>query len=357
MKILELVQNYPSKTSHNRMYIHVRNKYYIQNDIDVTVLNFSAKENYTYDGINVITLDYYKKNKESYNILCMHAPNIKNHYRFLNKYNKLFNKIVFFFHGQEILKWNKDYPKEYSFKKKSIISKLFRNIYDYIKIILWKNKIKKLINKSHLVFVSNYLFNKFKNYSKIDMNIIKDHYSIINNSVGELFELNNYDKKTNKEYDFITIRGEALDESKYGIDIVTRLAFNNPKFKFLVIGKGNYYKYNKKPENIEFINDILTHEEIIKYVNKSKYALMPTKHDTQGVLTSELITFSIPTITSNLDVCIEMFNDFDNVVLIDNYKDNDLDKIISKFSLGFKKNTKFYRINTMQKEIDLFKEL
>ena len=84
---------------------------------------------------------------------------------------------------------------------------------------------------------------------------------------------------------------------------------------------------------------------------------MPTKQDTQGVLTSELITFGIPTITSNLDVCIEMFGDFDNVVLIDNYKDNDLDKIISKFSLGFKKNTKFYRINTIQKEIDLFKEL
>ena len=41
-KILVLVQNYPDNDGGVAlMYVHVRNKYYIQHDIDVTVLNFS----------------------------------------------------------------------------------------------------------------------------------------------------------------------------------------------------------------------------------------------------------------------------------------------------------------------------
>lgn len=40
-KILVLVQNYPDNDGGVALiYVHVRNKYYIQHDIDVTVLNF-----------------------------------------------------------------------------------------------------------------------------------------------------------------------------------------------------------------------------------------------------------------------------------------------------------------------------
>lgn len=354
MKILVLTENYPSNNCHNRMYIHVRNKYYKKHGIDVTVLSFKAKHNYTFEGINV----YSKNNFEidNYDILCAHAPNIKHHYQFIKKYKKYFKKIILFFHGQEILKWNIDYPKEYSFMKNNIIKVKLRYIYDEIKLKIWSNYINKNINNLHLVFVSNYLYKKFLIYTKIDKQNIDKYKSIINNSVGELFEINNYNNISKKEYDFITIRGESLDQSKYGIDIVTRLAFNNPKYKFLVIGEGNYYKYNDKPDNLIFINKILNHKEIIEYINKSKYGLMPTKQDTQGVLTCELATFGIPTITSDIDVCKEVFNGFKNVILINN-SINDLDSIIKNFKCSKNKNEKYFSKNTISKEIELFKEL
>ena len=357
MKLLVLVQNYPSKDSHNRMYVHVRNKYYVKNNIDVTVLNFSSKENYVYDDIKVITLDYFKKNKKEYDILCLHAPNIKNHYKFLNKYGYLFKKYVFFFHGQEILKWNKDYPEEYSFKKKNIVKKIFRNFYDELKFILWRKKIKKIIDRSYLIFVSNYLFKKFLKYIKIDLNLINKHYSIINNPVGEIFENNNYDYESKKEFDFITIRGEGLDHSKYGIDIVTNLANKNPNYKFLVIGSGNYYNFNKKPKNITFKNEILTHEDIIKYANKAKYALMPTKQDTQGVLSCELVTFGIPLITSDIEITNEIFNNFSNVYLIKNFDIISLDNLLKTINYKKTKTKKYFYEYTTKNEIKIIKEL
>lgn len=52
--ILVLVQDYPNNEgSVALMYVHVRNKYYIQHGINVTVLNFSTSKNYSIDGIRV----------------------------------------------------------------------------------------------------------------------------------------------------------------------------------------------------------------------------------------------------------------------------------------------------------------
>lgn len=355
MKILVLTENYPSNNSHNRMYIHIRCKYYKENNIDVTVLSFKAKNNYTYEGINVITYESYKKNKE-YDLLCIHAPNIKHHYKFINKYNKYFKKIVYFFHGHEILKLNKDYPKEYSFRKNKTIKRIIRSFYDEFKIKLLKKQIYRNINKSHLVFVSNYLYNKFIDYTNLNKQLLKNHISIINNSVGEVFEENTYDLKVKKEYDFITIRGENLDDSKYGIDIVSSLANKYPKYNFLIIGKGDYFKYNNKSDNITFINNILFHKDMIEYLNKSKFALMPTRHDTQGVLSSEFVSFGIPLVTSNLPVTKEMFSDFDNAILVDDFNTFDLDSLFNN-KYKYKDNKKFYRSNTIEKEIKLFEEL
>ena len=66
MKVLVLVEDYPSNTSKILMYVHVRNKYYMKKGMEVTVLSFKAKEKYNIDGINVITLKDYKANKEKY---------------------------------------------------------------------------------------------------------------------------------------------------------------------------------------------------------------------------------------------------------------------------------------------------
>ena len=83
---------------------------------------------------------------------------------------------------------------------------------------------------------------------------------------------------------------------------------------------------------------------------------MPTKQDTQGVLTCELLTFGIPTLTSNLEVCEEIFKDFKNVKLIDN-SINKLDDIIRDIKYTNDKNEKYFSKNTISKEVELFKEL
>ncbi len=355
MKVLVLVEDYPSKTGHEMMYVHVRNKYYKKNKIDVTVLNFRSKENYEYDGISVINLNSYKCSNTEYDVLVSHASNLKHHYRFINKFEKRFKRIFFFYHGHEILKLSEVYPKDYFWIKKSYIKTKMRDVYDNFKFIVWRKKIKKIINKSELIFVSNWIYHRFLYYVHINPKIIENHVHIINNSVGEIFEKKSYDSKCEKKYDFITIRGSALDKGKYGIDIVTELAKNNPKMKFLVVGKGKFYDYIKKPDNIEFINGYLKHDEMLDYLNKSRCALLPTRQDTQGVMTCEMATYGMPTITSDIEVCREIFGGFDNVNLISNDGEEKLDKIVDDLSknLPYKKKEMYFAKNTIQKEVDL----
>ena len=96
-KILVLVANYPTSSSVSLMYVHVRNKYYLQQGMDVTVLNFKTDENYEIDGIKVISLKSYENSSERYDTLILHAVNLRNHYRFLRQYEKRFAHLVFFF--------------------------------------------------------------------------------------------------------------------------------------------------------------------------------------------------------------------------------------------------------------------
>ena len=118
-KILVLVQNYPNNEGGVAlMYVHVRNKYYIQHNIDVTVLNFSSQDDYIIENIKVITEDTYKNENKKYDAVVSHAANIKNHYRFLKKYENRFKHMIFFFHGHEVVKINEVYPKPYYYMKK-----------------------------------------------------------------------------------------------------------------------------------------------------------------------------------------------------------------------------------------------
>ena len=220
-----------------------------------------------------------------------------------------------------------------------------------------EKELKKIINKSELIFVSNWIYHRFLYYVHMNPQILENHVHIINNSVGEIFEKKSYDVKSKKEYDFITIRGSALDKGKYGIDIVTELAKNNPKMKFLVVGKGEFYNHVEKPKNIEFINGYLKHGEMLDYLNKSRCALLPTRQDTQGVMTCEMATYGMPTITSDIEVCREIFANFTNVSLISNEGNDKLDKIVDNLSknLPYEKNETYFAKNTIQKEVELIR--
>ncbi|MGL5751694.1 MAG: glycosyltransferase [Paraclostridium sp.] len=362
MKILILTTDYPHPNGYvSQYFIHTRNKEYVIKGLDISVLSFSAKEDYSIDGVNVFTYDTFKNKLVDidYDILASHAPNIRQHYLFLNKYNKKFKRIVFFFHGHEVLKSSQIYPEPYSYmKKQSFIYKSFSDTYDDIKLKLWKKFFMKNTEKCEFVFVSNWMYDMFIKFVKLNPNKIKGKVHIVYNSIGKKFEDSSYDENTSKKYDFITIRN-LLDKSKYCIDVVTNMAKNNPQYKFCVVGKGEFYKVNGKPENIEFIEKHLNHDEIISMLNKSKVALMPTKADAQGVMACEIATFGIPLITSDIDVCKEVFEGFRNVSYIDNYKDINVEllNLESIKTQGIEKNDKFMTINTIDKEIELFKKL
>lgn len=361
MKILVLATDYPDNDRKvTLMYIHTRNKYYVQNGLNVTVLNFSTKNNYTIDGVKVITQDEYKKNNDKYDILISHAPNLRNHYLFIKKYENNFSNIIFFFHGHEVLKVSEIYPPDYEYlKSSSKLSIFIRNTYDIFKLKVWKKYFIRNLSKLYFVFVSNWMYEMFLKYVGISDNDINNRKYIIYNSVGKVFETNYYNSKTDKEYDFITIRNN-IDGSKYCIDIVTKIAKSNPKYKFCVVGKGDFFKYNNKPENLEWINKNLSHDEIITYLNKARCALMPTRTDAQGVMACEMATFGIPLITSNISVCKEVFGIFNNVGYINNEDDNiDIGLLYENIinNMNNKKITKYFSDNTIGKEVSLIKDI
>lgn len=358
-KILVLVQNYPNLDGGvSLMYVHVRNKYYLQHDIDVTVLNFSAKHDYEIDKIKVITEDSYQNAGNQYDIVVSHAANVKNHYRFLKKYASRFERMIFFFHGHEVLKINEVYPEPYDYVKKSgWLRKTIQNCYDAFKLSVWHRYYKKMAYKSDFVFVSHWLYEQFQKYTRLSGDDLCGHTHIINNSVGKAFEEGSYTFDSEKEYDFITIRSD-MDKSTYCIDLVDSLAKAYPNYRFLMIGRGQYYKLHDVPQNVTWVEKFLSHDEMLAYVNASKCGLMLTRNDTQGVMTCELSEYGIPVITSDIDVCREIFGDLKNVCLISNDIEGvDLKKAYEVLIVGvpYDKQGKFSYQNTVKLEEELIK--
>ena len=358
--VLVLVANYPDDNGKIAMkYVHIRNLYYKKNGIKVTVLNFNAKNDYEYEGIKVISLKTYYRNRQTYknSILILHAANIRNHFLFLIKNGTNFERFIFFYHGHEVLKTKDTYPEPYYYiHQKGRLYKGLVNVYDNIKLFIWKRYLPSIVEKSDFIFVSKWMLDKFVKYTNLSKEKLK-HCYIIPNSIGKVFEENNYDFSMKKKYDFVTIRGN-LDGSKYCMDIVNSLAKYNKENSFLVIGKGKFFSYYKKAENITWIDKNLSHEEIIEVLNLAKCALMPTRLDAQGVMMCEMASFGIPVITSDIDICQEIKANYSNMYLIDNSNcDIDLAKYLQvalkKSNVGKKKP--FTMAETVGREIQIIK--
>lgn len=362
MRILELCANYPGPNEKAALsYVKARNHTYREHGInDITILNFSLeKGSYVEDGFNVISLTDYREKyaNEKFDILICHAPNLRNHYTFLKNYQKRFDKVVFFFHGHEVLDINKEYPKPYPYLGSRKIKMLINRIYDPIKFKIWKSYFTKQKNNVTLIFVSKWIENKFQEYLKLSLDNIKANHVIIHNNISRRFELEDYHPETEKKYDFITIRSN-LDDPKYAVDVVNELAKANPQYRFLLIGRGEFFMHYKKATNIEQIEQYLTPDEIVNLLNQSKCALMPTKNDTQGIMACEMATLGMPTITSDIEVCRLVFEGFTNVAFISNNdKSIDLEPIVNRLKPAVEKNKKYFAQNTICEEIKLIRNL
>lgn len=361
MKILVLTTSYPEGDNVEAYFVHTRNIYYMEKDIDVTVLNFKATETYYKDGIKVITEKDFDRN-EKYDLFVCHAANIRQHLKFIKKNLDVIPKLVFFFHGHEVMIQSQVYPKPYPFvKDDNFAKKMVIEAYDRYKLNVWKNFFIKNRDKVEFVFVSKWMQNMFERFVGITEKDFPGKFNIIYNSVGKKFEESTWDINTPKKYDVLTVRSN-IDGSKYCVDLINQLAFNNPDVNFVLYGKGKYFEHNKKAPNIKFINRNLSHDEIVEEINKAKVALLPTRTDAQGVMACEFNITGIPLITSDIEVCREVFDGIKNVELISNdhlNKMTNLTEIINELHQNYKNKipNKFISLNTIEKEVSMFKNI
>ena len=361
MNFLVLVANYPDLNGNFSLaYVRTRCVYYKSQGVDIDVLNFACKEDYEIDGIKVYSLSSYKKlaQKKHYDLVLSHASNIRNHYIFLMKYGKYFSKIVFFYHGHEVLKINKVYSKPYPFMTQNKVRIIARNTYDEFKFWIWRNYIRKNYKKLYHIFVSHWMKDNFMQWVSPRPQDIEGRCFITYNSVGKIFEEETYNDSKEKDFDFITIRS-YLDNSKYAIDIVNNLARQNPQKKFIIIGKGNFFNHYARASNVTWINQVISHSQMVDYINSAKCALMPTRTDAQGVMMCEMATFGIPLITSDIPVCHEVFKEWEGIGFISNehYTEDDITLIYQNIkNLAHKDKRYFYSV-AMGKELGILKNI
>lgn len=357
-----LVQDYPSQeNSYAMMYVHSRNLIYQERGLKFKVVSMSAKKQYQYEGVQIISKKDFNNIIEEnrlYNddVLVSHAPNLRNHLPLINSIFEKIKKVVVFFHGHEVLKTQKYYPENYSFIKKNFSEDIWKASYDFLKLRIMSRFLKRLHQKNKLkvICVSNWMKTEAGKCLNIDLDEFDT--SIINNNANEIFFKQHYKKEEHYAADFITIR--PLDASKYGIDLIVKFAQVNPHYSFHIYGKGEYFSHYRKPNNIEVINEFLPPMDIPNLLNSYKCALMPTRLDAQGVMACEMATHGIPVITSDLDVCKEMFTDFSNVKLVnDEFWESCFSDEESFFRSSYEKNYKFSIRNTVEKEIIYLKEI
>lgn len=360
MKILVLSADYPNlNQGRANQFVHTRNLVYLKQNIEVEVLNFACLEAYVIDNIPVNPMSAYQdKTLQEFDIVVAHAANIRNHYKFLSKKMQQIKHLVFFYHGHEVMKISKDYAPDYDFvKQKNIVKRIIQDVYDEFKFKLWRKFILKYQEKVSLVFVSQWMQNTFLRNLKLKAKHIEEFSHIIYNPVGNVFQVKDY-TVTQRKFDFVTIRSN-LDGAKYCVDVVNKLAYDNLDYSFLVVGKGEYFKHHKPALNITWLDQTLSHQEILETLNQCGCGLFLTRTDAQGVMACEVATLGMPLIVSDIEVMHEVFDSFSNVMYINNelalQKEIKLKDLIPSPSLI--KNKKYFEENTTYKEIELFQSI
>lgn len=359
-KVLIITQAYPNKENPSCCaFVHSRVKSYKKNNnLTVNILSFSAKKTYIYEGVRVLSLSECKEILKTnfYDIIISHAPNIRCHCLFLIKFANKYRKVVFVIHGHEVMITDKDYAPDYIFlKHRKKLKKILTFFYDRFKIVLLKIFFENLIknNKVNFIFVSHWMKKIFIKNIKIKEDELISISTVINNNCNEVFIHNTYDNNAVKYADFITLR--PFDNSKYGVDLVLEMAKNNSKYSYHIYGKGEYFKYNDIPSNVQVFYNYFNQQDIAKLLSHYRCAVMPTRVDAQGVMMCEMATFGIPVLTSNIEVCRDMLSEFKNVEFINNehYGCYVVDEFLNNIHKEFNLNKhKFSIDNTINKEIE-----
>ncbi len=363
MKLLVLSQDYPDESDSQKFgYVHSRNKYYIAAGLNVLVLAFNAQKEYIFETVTVTNADSFKRKFDInlFDAIISHAPNWRNHLRFLYTHEKT-KRIFFFIHGHEALKRSDYYPLPYpKFRSKFFFLKRgIVNLYDNLKLIALKNYFTKrlLSQQVKLIFVSEWMKNEFLRNINIWSELIENNSVIIYNCAAkELLDFK-YNCSSMEKIKIITIR--QFDNPKYAVDLVLKAANDNPQFEFHLFGYGKFFEDVIVPINLKIFNKFFDHQSMPDLLNQYTAAFMPTRLDSQGVMMCEMASYGIPLITSDLPICHEMLKGFSNVFFISNNSEKiPLEDFINSINLNSKNNKdKFSFENTVLSEIKYFNRI
>lgn len=322
-QVLVLVQGYPDEHNrYNMAYVHSRLLGYQQAGLNVTVLSFSASTDYVFEGISVVTEKSCLKHASHNTLLIAHAPNLRNHMRFLLLYGHRFSHRFFFFHGHEVLEKRLYYPEPYAYMPQAhTLYQTLDRVYDKAKLRILRRLISRWLQQKrlHLIFVSEWMLNAFVENVQLSRNEIMPFSQVIPNAVHPAFLQKQWRADGPFQADVITIR--PLDNSKYAIDQVLGFAHQFPELSFHVFGKGKYFIHHPPPPNLIWEDAFLKPEDIVRKLKNYRAALMPTRLDAQGVMMCELASSGIPLMTSDLPICREMLKDFHRVYFLNGQND------------------------------------
>jgi glycosyltransferase involved in cell wall biosynthesis len=361
MHLLVLSQSYPKNaTKYAPFFIHIRLLAYVAAGVDVDVVSFNTSHQYSYQGIRVYPAGEFANllRQKQPKAIIAHAPNLRNHLRLLLLHWRSLPKLYFVFHGHEILMKSRYYPKPYFFQRSAFynVTKAINNMYDLIKCKVLKCFMLKNLGKNlKVIFVSEYLKTLFCENVMQSKALIEKNSIVIHNAINDCFLTNEYSRAKVLLGDFITIRN--YDQPVYALDLILKIALANPHMVFHIYGEGKFFDFVAKPKNVEVFHGYLKPAKIVKLLNQYKAALMPSYHDTQGVMACEMAAFGMPVIASNIPAAREMFASEDNVYLLDNdAEDLDLAKIINNLKVTNKSQLKAKLTSSKlaKQEIDFF---
>ena len=307
MKIIVLDDNYPNIDNlYGNVFVHSRLLAYKKKNPSWDIIVISrrecsgneAKNNYSYEGINVLFI--FEKDlleihlKINPNVVLIHffPGSILEHYIY-----KVTTPTIIWVHGIEALGW---YRRLFNFS----FSKNFAYfIYSNIKQLIKFRKLVKYANKKliYFIFVSNWM----KKVCEFDIISKVKKYKVIPNFIDTSYF--SYLEKSNKDrLKVLLIR--SFNSRKYANDIAinaiielsSKEFFKN--FEFTIVGSG--YLFDKltapiaKFDNVKLINKFLDHENIKKLHDSNGIFLCPTRQDAQGVSMCEAMASGLVPITS-----------------------------------------------------------
>lgn len=354
MKIVVLAENYPHPMHpETQAYIHSRSVYYREKGLQVEVISFRAKEPYTIDEIRVFPPSHIVS-IDSVDLCISHAPNLRNHVRYLRANLTKIRKLLFVFHGYEGLH-TKHRSIAPSIRQKKLFARYFLNYaYDYFKLPILRYSIAAFKKKLpvYSFIVSESLLSDMKRDLRITEAELAPFF-IINNPINPAFNSSTY--SYSGPDDIVCIRN--LDDRKYGADLFVEVARRNPQRNFHLYGKGHTFDNVVLPSNLKIIKRYFLASAMIELLKKYRAAILFTRWDSQGILACEFAALGIPLLASDLPICREMLSAYSNVGFVPNDLSFDLENELSKLSPANKKVVRYTYEETTAVEVEKINEI